>query len=194
MPWLPLYMDEEDAASLLAIVNADPEVAFIVSDGPRKWIARPTLTSPTIGRHCLWHCPSGALPLLREGGPPDAQVTDPWSGWVEAQTGADPSQPYFGAGWPGIIWWNIRSHSRGPQGGIGLSGFEWIGNHYRMIGSAADPKTEAWWAKLRKTVKKLGARRIPREGSVDGVAKEIWALPSALRRIEGGEPRESYPL
>ena len=45
-----------------------------------------------------------------------------------------------------------------------------------------------------KAVKKLGARRIPREGPADGSAKEIWALPSALSKIEAGSPRDPNPL
>jgi hypothetical protein len=190
MPWFPLYIDAVDAADLLGRLNFDPEIAFIVANGPGRWIARRALVAIPDGRHCLWHCPTGALPLLRSGNAPDGVIADPWAGWKEARAGADPSQPYFGPGHPGIIWWNVNVASRDPPGGIGLSSFEWVGNHYRIIGSSADPKTEAWWAQLRKSVKKRGARRIPRHGPVDGPHPEIWALPSALAKIEAGAPRD----
>jgi hypothetical protein len=193
MPWLPLYIDETDASVVLAALNADPSVAFIIADGPGKWMARGSLDTISDGRLCLWHVPSGPLPLLRPGAEPPLVVDDPWAGWTELRAGADRTMPYFGAGHPGIIWWNLRTRSRRAAGGIGLSSFEWIGNHYRIIGSAAAPSTEAWWAGLRRLVRKQKARRVPRSGPVDGDHPEIWALPSALRKIQDGSSRDDNP-
>jgi hypothetical protein len=192
MPWLPHYIDEVDAALLCEHLNSDPEIAFIVANGPGRWIAERSLQAVGDGRHCLWHVPSGPLPLLAPGGAPSSIVEDAWQGWSELRAGADPSLPYFGAGHPGVVWWNVKTRSRrGP--GIGLSGFEWIGNHYRIIGSSADAATERWWAKLRRLMRKVKASRIPRAGPVDGAGPEIWAWPSALAKISAGAARDDNP-
>ena len=188
MPWLPLYMDSVDAVGIAESLGADPDVAFVVSNGPGRWIACKSLAAVPNGRYCLWHQPSGPLPLLR-GSLPDGSITDPWAGWTEVKSGADPTTPYFGAGHPGVIWWNVRTTSVERRGGIGMSSFEWIGNWYRRIGNAAHPSTEAWWKRLRALVKRM-AKRIPRSGPLEGVGCEIWAMPSALARIESGEPRD----
>jgi len=192
MAWLPLYIDHDDAMQLLGLLNADSEIAFIVADGPKKWVARQKLPVIPGRRVCLWHVPSGHLPLLTSDGAART-VSDPWTGWTELRTGADPTTPYFGAGHPGIIWWNIRLESRSSSSGIGLSSFEWIGNHYRIIGSGAEPSTEAWWAGLRKSVRKQKAKRVPRSGPIDGPRPEVWALPSALTKITSGVARDSNP-
>ena len=193
MPWLPLYLDEVDAADLLGLLNFDRDLAFIVSTGRGQWVARRAVDLAADGRHCLWHSPIGPLPLLREVGRPDGVISDPWAGWIEERSGADPSQPYFGPGHPGIIWWNLRMRSRRIPGGLGLSSFEWVGNHFRLTGSPADPRTEAWWAHLRKEIRRRKARRIPRQGPPDGPGAEIWALPSAFAKIESGTPRDDNP-
>lgn len=192
MPWLPLYMDEADTSPLLELLNCDPEVAFIVSMGPAKWIAQKGIDSVVDARYCLWHCPSGSLPLVGGTGVPDGVIRDPWAGWTELRSGAD-GMPFFGAGHPGVIWWNVRTQSHRTHG-IGLSSFEWIGNRYRLLGRSAHPTTEAWWKKLRKLVKNQKAIRIPRSGSLDGPNAEIWSLPSALDKIRKGMPRDDNPF
>lgn len=186
MPWLPLYIDREDAGELLGILNADPEIAFIVSNGPGHWIAQDTLSLAPDGRRCLWHHLSGPLPCL-----PAGTVKDPWRGWKERASGADPTQPYFGAGHVGIVWWNI--HTLGKGAGIGMSSFEWIGSRYRLIGFPADPSTERWWKQLRQVVKRTGALRIPRSGPLEGPGAEIWAMPGALAKIKLGVQRDENP-
>ena len=186
-------MDEIDAADLAGELNFDPEIAFIITAGPGKWIACRTIDEVVDGRYCLWHIPGGSLPLFRGPGRPSGTISDPWSGWTEVKGGADASVPYFGGSHPAIIWWNVRIRSPKVPGGIGLTSFEWIGNHFRLLGLAADPKTEAWWARLRKRVRRRGARRIPRTGSLDGPKAEIWALPSALAKTMSGVHRDENP-
>jgi hypothetical protein len=182
MPWLPLYVDEVDAADLLGFLNSDADVAFIVADGPGRWVARRAVDVAADGWHCLWHWLTGALPLFRGAGKPDGVVGDPWAGWAEETGGADPSQPYFGVGHPGIIWWNLWTRSRRIPDGIGLASFEWIGNYYRMLGAAADARTEAWWAHLREALKKRKARRIPRRGPLDGPVQRSGRCPPHSQR------------
>ena len=192
MPYLVLYIDETDAKQLLDPLNRDPEIAFIVSNGPGSWIAKKTIESLSAGRYCLWHFPSGPLPLVLGRQVPDDLITDPWAGWREVVSGADMTQPYFGPGHPGTIWLTVRTKSSDKRE-IGLSAFEWIGNWYRIIGTAAHPTTEAWWKRLRKSMKSLNATRIPRSGPLDGPDAKAWAFPSALAKIRTGMPRDLNP-
>jgi hypothetical protein len=192
MPCLPMYVDNADLQQLLSWLNSDEEIAFIVSDGSKRWKAVPSLQKIASGRFCIWHTPSGPLPLLGDSTVEDTYVNDPCSGWTEVQTGADPKTPYFGAGHPGIFWLNARPTAYSNPKVIGLSSFEWIGNHYRSIGRPAPETTEKWWQRLRKSVKKV-AHRIPRSGPCDGLRPEIWAFPSAYEAILSGVPRDSNP-
>ena len=193
MPWLPIYADRDDFAKILDWLNASDQIAFIVSDGPRRWRAVSQIDSLSSPRLGLWHVPSGPLPLLHPHPSQEvSSIADPWAGWEELRTGADPSTPYFGAGHPGIIWLNHRPASLCPTGGIGLSSYEWIGNHYRMTGSAAEPVTEAFWKLLRKWTQKQSTK-IPRSGALDGSGLEIFAFPSAFRAFQSGTPRDNNP-
>lgn len=193
MPWLPIYADANDFRAIHDWLNASEELAFIVSDGPQRWRAVGSVPALDSERICLWHVPSGPLPLLRPSSSRDVgSVTDPWSGWEELRAGADPSHPYFGAGHPGIIWLNHRPVSRRSPRGVGLSSYEWIGNHYRVIGKAADASTEAFWRSMRRWTQKH-SRKIPRAGALDGPRAEIFAFPSALAAFESGVERDANP-
>jgi hypothetical protein len=192
MPWLPIYATELDIQNLFAYLNDEEEVAFLVADGPGKWIAKKRGEYTGDIRYCIWHVPSGPLPLLRQNGQEQGLVNDPWQGWQEERTGADSTTPYFGAGHPGIIWLNARAGSKRKKNGIGLSSFEWIGNWYRVIGNAAPETTEKFWKRMGRQIKK-GASRIPRAGAYDGPHPEIWALPDALTRIQDGAERDDNP-
>jgi hypothetical protein len=52
MPWLPVYTDRDDVAQLVAWLNAEEVIAFILPDGP----------DPEV-----WAMPS-ALARIRQGG------------------------------------------------------------------------------------------------------------------------------
>ena len=192
MPWLPLYASEADLESVFSLLCADEEIAFIVSTAPKRWIAKAVIPFGGDARYCLWHVPSGPLTLLRDKGGNNGLILDPWEPWAEERTGADPSTPYFGAGHPGIIWLNARSKSKMKKDGLGMSSFEWIGNHYRIIGNPAHETTERYWKKLGRSIKKM-ATRVPREGEWDGDKAEIWALADALRKIQNGTERNPNP-
>jgi hypothetical protein len=193
MPWLPFYADEEDFIVVHDHLNQDEEIAFIVSDAPRRWRATHTIPHMEGVLLCLWHVPSGPLPLLQLH-PSEAvdSIADPWSGWTELRTGADKSCPYFGAGHPGIIWLNHRPKSKRMSDGIGLSSFEWIGNRYSPIGSPAPEVTAKFWRRLRRWAKR-SAVIIPRTGALNGAGPEIWAFPSALAAFRSGRGRDSNP-
>ena len=187
MSWLPMYATERDLLALLSYLNESDEIAFIVSDGTGKWIAGRTVESLKDGRHCLWHVPSGALPLVRGAKAVPGEIDDPFAGWSEAQAGADPTQPYFGAGHPGVFWLNIRSRVRPVSGEeqVGLSTFEWIGNRYKVVGSAAHADTERCWKALFRWVKQ-NATKVPRGGPQESTPPEIWAFEDAQAKFESG--------
>ncbi|MEJ2155276.1 MAG: hypothetical protein P8X96_08055 [Desulfobacteraceae bacterium] len=191
MPWLPIYIDKIDLKMLIDWINAEKNIAFIEGNGPKKWKAVNSIERYEDKRHCLWHCESGPLPLLRKR-LPDGKILDPFKGWKERRTGADSSTPYFGAGHPGVYWLNARTESTYKSGFLGLSSFEWIGNWYKGIGIVAHPATKKWWDRLRRWVKKQ-AVRIPRDGEWNGNNPEIYAFPSALDKIKRGEKRDNNP-
>ncbi len=193
MPWLPMYLVAEDARSLIGLLNRDQDVAFLVTDGPGRWIARNELSEPSASRISLWHIPSGPLPLLGERTTePVGQIGDPWSGWTERRQGADSTNPYFGPGHPGVIWLNLRLAARDLQSICGLSSFEWIGNHYSLIGNAAKPATEHWWRKLRRNVQKA-ARKVPRVRLDSPLPAEVYAFPAAYELLKAGRSADANP-
>lgn len=187
MPWLPMYLTDPDATVLIDILVQDPEIAFLVSDGPKRWRAVKDVVASEIDKVALWHVPSGPLPLLASAfEDPDQHVQDPWLGWTEERTGADPDRPYFGAGHPGIIWLNLCTSPKDQGSCCGLSSFSWIGNHYRIIGSPAMPSTEAWWKSLRRRVVKL-SDRVPRQQLSSLLPAEIFAFPCAYALLKAGD-------
>jgi hypothetical protein len=192
MPWLPLYATAVDMKWLLEQLSGEAELAFLVSAGSRKWIAQKKLEFSEDRRFCLWHIPSGPLPLLGDQGNADGVISDPWTGWIEERTGVDSANPYFGSGHVGIFWLNAHTRSKSPNQGIGLSSFEWIGNRYSLIGRSAPEATDKFWQRLGRKIKKR-AVRIPREGLIDAPNPEIWALADALAQIRLGCSRDPNP-
>lgn len=197
MPWLQLYTDKADLAQLVAWLDAEEVIAFIVPDGPRRWRAVPQLGGPLPdGQICLGHTQSGPLPLLHRWLAsipfvPGGKVRDPFAGWRERRTGADPTVPYFGEH-PGVYWFRAHTSGKGHQGEIGISAFDWTGNRYRPLGDAAPPVAARWWERFRRYVRKH-AVYIPSSGPIDGPDPWVWAMPSALARIrQGCERPESW--
>lgn len=194
MPWLPLYLTESDASALIDLLAQDPEIAFLVPDGPRRWRAVKAISANGTNRVGLWHVPSGPLPLLpATHGNPIQLVQDPWLGWTEERTGADPNTPYFGAGHPGVVWLNLRTTGRDHGSCCGFSSFEWIGNHYKVIGNSAAPSTEVWWKSLRRRVAKL-SHKVPRQQLSSSLPPEVFAFPSAYLLLEAGGIADANPL
>ena len=162
-----MYLSESDVPTLLSHLNASKEIAFIVSNGPHKWIAVETLESLADGRvYCLWHVPSGPLPLFRGAKEAYGEIADPFAGWSEAIPSVDMTRPFFGPADTGVFWLSVRLKSKHWRTGetlVGLSGIEWIGNHYKIVGDAAAPTTERFWKALGRWVKKV-AIKVPRCG------------------------------
>jgi hypothetical protein len=212
-----MYLLEPDVEFLNDWLNAEEEIAFLVSNGPGHWIAKkehailPDIGTQTIGRglysnippemaaeikipgfveYALWHIPSGRLPLLTDG-PVKLKfkkedwetkdtVGDPWRGWKELRSGANPRVPYFGDT-TSVLHLKIQLPLAEV---ISMSGFGWIGNYNSIIGNRAVPSTEKFWSRLRRMAKKV-AVHIPRANRND-IKKEIYAFPSAYSAIRSG--------
>ena len=192
MPWLPMYLYECDADIILEMLNNDPEVAFIVSDGPSRWKAVDKLSSLPTGRFTIWHLPTGALPFLGYEGTQVGWIDNPWQGWREQRPSFHGSEPNFGSQGTGVLWLNQRSSPAGSENQVWLSSFEWIGHHYDMIGFKASAETDRWWKRLRSAVQRK-TTKVPRGGPTKPTKPEIFAFPDALRAIEQGIPAAINP-
>jgi hypothetical protein len=206
---------EEEIAFLISIGRrqwiAKKEHAILPDIGKQIWEHeeaeyevwgndKPDLSIPNFVEYQLWHIPSGALPLLdankggvklklkKEDWENEGKVDNPWLGWTEIRTGANPRIPYFGAGHPGVIHLELNLPHDNE---IRMSNFGWIGNRYKIIGSAADQSTERFWNKLRRMAKKIGTQ-IPRSNDPNG-KKEIFAFPTAYEEIRNGRPCSLNP-
>jgi hypothetical protein len=188
MPWLPIYCNESDQMELLSYLNESEEIAFIVSAGAGRWVAVKNIEILRPGRYCLWHIPSGPLPLWRGVWDAPGEISNPFDSWIEARPGADTSLPYFGSGQHGVIWLNIhgmQTDKLTETQTMGMSSFEWIGNHYRPIGNEASIQTLKFWKMLRKWIKKK-AYQVPRGGPQQSTKPEIWAFRGASDMFEDG--------
>jgi hypothetical protein len=190
MPWLPFYACFEDLAHLESFLNQSSDVAMIQSVGAGKWRAhRPVHLQ--IGRNCLWYVPSGPLPLMAAArGDCLGVIDDPWTEWTEQRQGADPKQPFFGPGHPGIIWMNVHERSQSQPDAIAISSIEWSGNRHSNGSDAVLAKR--FWASLQRWMSRH-ATKIPRSGGLDGEPAEIYALKNALAEIQTGTPRSANP-
>ena len=217
MAWLPMYLLDKDVDFLNDWLNQEEKIAFLVSNGHKKWIAKNEhdikadigrqkfgdghdFAIPNSVEYNLWHVPSGQLPLLeankgsvklrfgKEDWNEDGKVENPWLGWTEIRTGANSRKPYFGAGHPGVIHLEINLPYDEE---IKMSNFGWIGNHYKTIGNGAEQTTEKFWNKLRRMAKKV-ATQIPRSNNPIG-KKEVFAFPTAFEEIKNGRPCSLNP-
>ena len=191
MPWLPIYAAPQDLSEVFAFLDQSSELAFIISDGSGRWRATSVVervSTPQPKRYCLWHVPSGPLPLLRADDREPGSIVDPFGGWQEERGGADPACPFFGAGHPGVIWLNVSPDNLDTVSQIramGLSSFEWIGNRYRIIGFPALAVTERFWKSLRQWVQQR-ASKVPRGGPTRPTPPEIWAFRHARELFSQG--------
>lgn len=218
MPAIAMYADADDLQSLADWLLSEPDIAWIVSVGRKRWKAVEHCNVEPGRRYCMWHEPSGPLPLHPQD--PDEEVKlieDPWADWIEPdwkpskahhkfnpelrkhieetwqeRNRADHPDPYFGSGHPGIIWFDAYAQGQDAPNSIAMSSFGWIGNYFKLIGRPAPPETEKWWRRLQRRVQKH-AVRVTRNGPLDGPGLEIWALPSALAKIRRGVPRDLNP-
>jgi hypothetical protein len=188
-----MYLAVDDIPPLSAMLNADEEIAFIVTDGPNRWKAILGLATLPMGPMGMWHIPSGPLPLLAPEEKDDGWVHDPFSGWNELRTGSDPTTPYFGPGHPGVISLDLCPFPKEQNSACGMSSIGWIGNHYRLIGNPAMKTTELWWRSLRRRIQRI-AKKVPRQTLFNSWSRpEIFAFPAALALLEAGKQFDANP-
>jgi hypothetical protein len=191
MPWLPFYASQDDLPLVNAALFADGDVALLMHEGENQW--RAVLDRPVAadGRYHLWHVPSGPLPLMpAEMDGPVGSIDDPFAGWTHLRV--TDGHPFFGSH-VGIFWLNLHVSPRSPGSGIGLSSIEWIGNHFWAIGREAPAVTKKRWDKLRRQFARLGPK-VPRGGLESAAKPEVFALPAALKELEGGASADTSPL
>lgn len=206
-----MYLLQDDVAFLNDWLNQEDEIAFLVTQGEKKWIAKKqhdilrdiriqtfvqgddSVITKYAVEYNLWHVPSGLLPLLAGNSSgtklkfskgdwqDDSEILDPWTGWTELRTGANPRIPYFGAGHKGVIHLEIHISESGE---IPMSHFGWIGNHYARIGHEENQTTDKFWNKLKRMVKK-SSTQIPRTNAAEW-RKEVYAFPGAYKEIQSG--------
>lgn len=179
---------------MLDIVSDEETLVPIIANGLNRWKpSRDKSVLISANRSCLWDSSSGPLPLLgADYGDEATWIEDPWEGWIERRSGADPSCPFFGAGHPGVFWLNLRTYPRQRTNICGLSLFEWIGNHYKILGNAAGVETLKCWQRLRSRIAKA-TTKVPR-GRIDAPLKpEIFAFPVAEELLRSGKKADDNP-
>src|SRR5262245_22888981 len=189
MPSILVYALESDLQTIVDHLNEDPDVSFVIPDGPRRWRAVDRIPRIAAGQHALWHRPSGALPLVGSSvDEPDTPIGNPDAGWEERLPSAIKGQPFFGSH-PAVVWLHVPAARPGL---VPMCAFGWIGNRYRAIGKGAMPAANAWWRRLQRWI---GARsRIVRRGGPEGSGPaDVAAFPAALMQLEQGVPGELNP-
>ena len=187
MPSIPFYALDVDLDLVLTHLNADPEITFIVADGPRRWRAVERRDGIPAGHFLLWHRPGGSPPLVGPG--KDGVIRDPMAGWEERAASAIPGVPFFGSV-PMIISWDV---AREKSGAVPMSAFGWIGDRYRAIGQGASKETTRWWKALQRWVGQH-TREFPRGGgSAAGEGGTVPAFPAAAARLQKGTRGELNP-
>jgi hypothetical protein len=215
VPWLPMYLFEDDVDLVVTHLDDDTDLAWLVRldqeddlglDDDKsedaevifaRWIARehhPPLTGP---EYMLWHVPNGPLPLPNPDklNKVDRWVANPWAGWQERVSNHGSRTPWFGPDYTGTFELELaRAPYTDPRVDIGMSHFGWTGHKFANAAGLSAPRiTKNRWAALRRFAAK-NATRIPRSGPIDGPIPEIHAFPAALEAIKNGAVRDSNPL
>jgi len=84
--------------------------------------------------------------------------------------------------------WSPRSELMGNKDFLSLSTFEWIGDHYALIGRRPSEVTRRWWASLIGWVSSHAIALDHQTGVEDGKQEpwSFWAFPSALHKLKQG--------
>ena len=190
MAWIPMYVVEKDLPEISNWLNKDPNIALIESIGKGMWQAKENFIISSEGRYCLYHKLAGSLPLVAENiDDKDTAIENPFLGWTELRSGSDKSCPYFGPGHTAIFLFDVKLNSDNK---IGMSSFEWIGNHYSTIGESAPEVAKKWWGKLGRWIRKE-TTKIPRNDTWSKDKPEIYAFYNALNEIQNGAERSDNP-
>ena len=186
MPSIQFYSTFEDVKRISNWLVAEPNIALIESVGSGKWKAKHFFEINSVGRKCLFHDQCGPLPLLNSDSDSVGVVADPFEGWTENRAGADKTTPYFGSGHTGIFWFNVRSNETRQ---LAVSSFEWIGNHYSVLGRMAPVEAKRWWHRLKRYTTK-DCVKVDNQGKITLAKSPYWATPDAEKLIKIGIIKE----
>lgn len=189
MPSILFYALDPDLQTVADRLNDDPDVAFVVADGPRRWRAVDRVPRIGAGCHALWLKPGGALPLVgRAVGDPEEPIVNPEAGWEERLPSAIPGRPFFGSH-PAVVWLDVPA---GDGGTIPMSAVGWIGDRYRAIGVGATPAAAKWWKHLQRWFR--GRTTVVARGGLHGTGPvDVNAFPGAMEQLKSGVPGEFNP-
>jgi len=202
MPSICFYATDSDLPLITARLNSEPEIAFLTATGGGRWRAVNSIPAMFGSQsYLLWHVPSGPLRLATQAPRPSTltasraaeAIPDPWSGWDDPGWFGSDAPSITGAPdgpWTGIVQLSIRTVGYSVPGAIGLSHFNWVGNHYSIIGFPADPSTKRWWERLRRWMAK-SSTQVPRRPGVDDRLLRAWAFPDAWAQISMGRARDA---
>jgi hypothetical protein len=190
MPAILIYAMAADLRMVLTHLNADEEIAFLVSAGPGRWRAVEQVPDFEPGRTLLWHRPGGPLPLLQPDGT-ETVISDPFAGWTERVASNAGRVPFFGS-IPAIVTLDVPPLVAAEEKRVPMSALGWIGQRYQRAGRPAAAATAAWWRRLQRWIGDLGIA-VQREGMPRGRGSIVVALPEAQRLLVAGIPGELNP-
>ena len=192
-----LYITRTDADAIRTWLNQESSIAWIVKDHQDRhdyiWKAIDTLDAIEPAGYCLWHKNSG--PLNVPSGIPgvaDAIVADPYAGWAQRLDSIDATEPWFGGNLPGPYTFRFAENGREAPGGLGRSGFTWVGDRYRLIGHGASPEAKIWWNRLGRFLRSQSTG-IPWPSPDHGGRSLAYAFPDAYAEIMRGRPFDVNP-
>ena len=156
------------------------------------WKAVDQLESIEPKEFCIWHTGSGRLTVpSRRRGVPDKEIVDPYSGWTQRYE-EFLERPWFGGNLPGPYSFMFKEAGTEESGSLGLSGFNWIGDHFRAVGCPADPLAKKWWQRLKRFVR-ANATAIPWPYPDGHGRLRAYAFPDAHEQILAGRPLDVNP-
>lgn len=198
MPATILYLTPNDAQVITDWLNEDANIAWIIKDRQNncdyRWRAVDTVAEIQSGSHCLWLKTAGPLriPSGRHD-TDDTEVAEPFSGWDQRLDNEVADEPWFGVAAPETFSFTFKAQGSEADDAIGRSGFNWIGNYFRLIGQGAPVESERWWSKYKRFLKK-NAIGIPWPEDLDSGARTgAYAFPEAYNEICHGRARDINP-
>lgn len=207
MPADYLYINQDDAKQLFEILNADPEIAFLVvenqghemPEGPNYQYCKayPTLEPSSSNQdYVIWHMPSG--PVLRDyydheddskhsgyagiNDSPLAVIEDPFKGWV-ALKAADAHIPYTHNKPQFFDLQVCFSDVRFPDL-LPPSSFSWIGSYFEQAPESA----KKYWQKIKRMIKK-GAKPVYGDGKTMHKDSKVYCWPHAYQFFQQNCPQ-----
>jgi len=192
-----LYLTKRDATSIVEWINQDCDTAWIVKESQQgnifHWKAVQSINDFTSSEYCIWRVGSGHLRIPSGSSKiQDTVVLNPFIGWEQEIKSGIASTPWFGSAAPETFIFKFSETGRESPGSLGRSGFNWVGNYFRVIGMGAPKECEQWWSRLKRFIKKNSTGipwpNIRSEGKVGA-----YAFPEAHAQLLKGRSFDINP-